>query len=75
MRQAEIYYKNRLAGILTEGEDGDEFRYSADYLDSERAKPVSLTLPLQDKPFTSNILFPFFDGTSPFMNRKMATSA
>ena len=27
--------------------------------------PISLTLPLQEKPFTSKILFPFFDGLIP----------
>ena len=29
------------------------------------AKPISLTLPLQEKVFTSNMLFPFFDGLIP----------
>lgn len=65
MRQAQIYYKNHLAGILTEGEDGYEFRYLPDYLGLDGARPVSLTLPLQEKPFLSNVLFPFFDGLIP----------
>ena len=65
MKQAKVYYKDRLAGILTEGENGYEFQYSADYLGGEGAKPISLTLPLQEKPFASNVLFPFFDGLIP----------
>ena len=65
MRKAQIYYKNQLAGILTEGEDGYEFRYLPEYLESDGTKPVSLTLPLQEKSFMSNVLFPFFDGLIP----------
>ncbi|MCC8039331.1 MAG: HipA N-terminal domain-containing protein [Bacteroidales bacterium] len=65
MRYAEIYYRDRLAGILTEDDAGYEFRYLDEYLASEDAKPVSLTLPLSAKPYKSNVLFPFFDGLIP----------
>lgn len=65
MRQAEIYRKDLLAGILTE--DGGEYRfcYAGDYLMRSDAVPVSLTLPLQPQPFVSTVLFPFFDGLIP----------
>lgn len=65
MRQAEIYRKDRLAGVLTE--DGGEyrFRYDGTYLAQEDAQPVSLTLPLQEEIFVSPVLFPFFDGLIP----------
>lgn len=65
MREAKIYRKDILAGILKE--DGGEYRFSYDeaYLTSENAQPVSLTLPLQAEAFTSPILFPFFDGLIP----------
>lgn len=65
MRQAEIYRKGILAGILTE--DGGEYRYCYDssYLKREDALPISLTLPLQEEAFTSPVLFPFFDGLIP----------
>ena len=45
MRQAEIYRKDALAGILTE--DGGEYHFCYDeaYLKREDAQPVSLTLP------------------------------
>lgn len=65
MKTAEIYYKDRCAGILKETDEGYEFRYSPDYLASDGAKPVSLTLPLQDEAFRSPVLFPFFDGLIP----------
>ena len=65
MRQAQIYRKDVLAGILTE--DGGEYRFCYDeaYLKRGDALPVSLTLPLQTETFVSPILFPFFDGLIP----------
>lgn len=65
MRQAEVYRKEILAGILTE--DGGEYRFCYDetYLACEDVQPVSLTLPLQTEAFVSPILFPFFDGLIP----------
>lgn len=65
MRQANIFYKEILAGILTENDEGYEFRYLPEYLSTETAKAVSLTLPLQKEPYTSPILFPFFDSLIP----------
>lgn len=65
MRQAKIYRKGIFAGVLTE--DGGEYRfcYDADYLKRGDAKPVSLTLPLQEEAYVSPVLFPFFDGLIP----------
>lgn len=65
MRQARIFYKDQLAGILTENDAGYEFRYLSEYLSLDTAKAVSLTLPLQEKVYTSSVLFPFFDGLIP----------
>ncbi|WP_165157479.1 HipA N-terminal domain-containing protein [Parabacteroides sp. ZJ-118] len=65
MKQAYIFYKDRLAGILTENDVGYEFRYLPEYFSSETAKAVSLTLPLQEEAYTSPVLFPFFDGLIP----------
>jgi len=51
MRQAEIYRKGILAGILTE--EGGEYRFCYDesYLAREDVQPVSLTLPLQTESY------------------------
>lgn len=65
MRQANVYYKNQLAGVLTENDEGYEFSYLPNYLLVSNAKPVSLTLPLQEQAFKSSVLFPFFDGLIP----------
>ncbi|MDE5940716.1 MAG: HipA N-terminal domain-containing protein [Muribaculaceae bacterium] len=65
MKQANVYVNNNLAGVLTEDDLGYEFRYNSDYLKSEGAEAVSLTLPLSVKPYRDKVLFPFFDGLIP----------
>lgn len=65
MKQANVFLNKMLAGILTEDDFGYEFRYDSDYLKSESAVAVSLTLPLTDKPYRDKVLFPFFDGLIP----------
>ena len=65
MKQAKVFISTTLAGILTEEEAGYEFKYLPEYLASESAIPVSLTLPLSDKPYRDKVLFPFFDGLIP----------
>jgi len=65
MRQAKVYMGNKLAGMLTEDEEGYHFQYHTDYLNEPDVRPVSLTLPLQNNPFSSKTMFPFFDGLIP----------
>ena len=65
MKRAKVFISNILAGILTEDEAGYEFMYLPEYLASDSAIPVSLTLPLSDKPYRDKVLFPFFDGLIP----------
>lgn len=50
---------------MSEVDSGYEFVYLKDYLASTDAKAVSLTLPLREEPYESNVLFPFFDGLIP----------
>ncbi len=65
MSKAFIQYKGNNVGILEETDEGYEFRYNQEYLSDAAAKPVSLTLPLSEKPYKSSVLFPFFDGLIP----------
>ena len=65
MRKAKIYMHDLWAGTLTEDENGYHFQYEQEYLTTESAEPVSLTLPLTGKTTTRNTLFPFFDGLIP----------
>lgn len=65
MRQGKVYCSGVSCGTITEDENGYTFVYDADYLASADVQPVSLTLPLQKEPYTSNVLFSFFDGLIP----------
>lgn len=64
-RTAYIYVRNNFAGALTETDEGYSFQYDTEYLESENASAVSLTLPLCSKAYTSKTLFSFFDGLIP----------
>jgi serine/threonine-protein kinase HipA len=65
MRKAKVFMQKELAGYLTETDDGYEFLYDMNYLTISKVKPVSLTLPLQEKTHFSKTMFPFFDGLIP----------
>lgn len=65
MRKAAIKIENQIAGWLTQDELGYHFIYNQAYATQLGAKPVSLTLPLRETPYTSKVLFPFFDGLIP----------
>lgn len=64
-REASVYVRDRFAGVLSETDGGYRFEYDADYLASPDCCAVSLTLPLQEAPYESNVLFPFFDDLIP----------
>lgn len=65
MKQAEIFMYNKLAGVLTEDENGFTFQYNSDYLNSEGSEAISLTMPLKSESYKDKVLFPFFDGLIP----------
>ena len=65
MKQAAVFLRGVKAGWLTEDENGYRFEYDADFLASDEAEPISLTLPLNDQPYRDKVLFPFFDGLIP----------
>ena len=59
-RKADVFYHDRLAGMLEETDLGYKFTYDSSYL--KDGKAISLSLPLQAEPFESPVLFPFFVG-------------
>jgi serine/threonine-protein kinase HipA len=65
MKKGKVFYRNVFAGFLTEDENGYSFLYQQEYLSSDKPKAISFTLPLQEKPFKSKTMFPFFDGLIP----------
>ncbi len=65
MRKADVLINGKLAGHLSEREEGYVFLYDENYLNEPKAEAVSLTLPLTGKPYSSNVMLPFFDGLIP----------
>lgn len=66
MRSAKIFYDKTLAGKLTETDDGEyTFTYKSDYVKNFPNQFISFTLPVRSEPYTSNRLFPFFEGLIP----------
>ena len=66
MRQAMIYYQDDLAGILVETDDGEyEFTYDKEYVKSFPQRFLTFTMPVSEKKYRSNRLFPFFEGIIP----------
>ncbi len=61
MRKAEVYFDNILCGLLIENEG----TYIFEYVDGYEGQPISLLMPINEKNFESNVLFPFFDGLIP----------
>jgi serine/threonine-protein kinase HipA len=54
--KAELRLFGKTAGLLTEDENGYTFQYSADYMKSPDAIPVSRLLPLQAEPFFDGLI-------------------
>jgi HipA-like protein len=60
MRTAQVFYNGRLAGVLQQLGGVYRFVYDKDYLAAAGSRPVSLTLPLREAPYESDVLFPAF---------------
>ena len=66
MRQAEIYYKDTLAGVLTETDEGEyTFLYDQNYAERYPKQFITFTMPISNKLYTDKRLFPFFEGLIP----------
>jgi len=64
-KTAKVLYDGVLAARLSETDEGYLLQYDVDYLQQSDSKPISLTLPKKQEPFSSKVLFPFFDGLIP----------
>ena len=65
MRTADIYIYGKLAGRLTEDENGYSFKYNDEYIAFDEAVPISKLFPLNQNEYRDRVLFPFFDGLIP----------
>ena len=62
-RKAQVFYKDELAGLLTEYKDEYVFEYDKEFL--KKNIPISFSLPPREEPYKSKELFPFFKGLLP----------
>lgn len=66
MRRASVYYRDILAGILTETNDGDyTFTYDQSYINQYPNQFITFSMPVCDRTYRDKRLFPFFDGLIP----------
>ncbi|MES2284086.1 MAG: HipA N-terminal domain-containing protein [Bacteroidota bacterium] len=66
MRSAEIYYKDQLAGILTETNEGQYiFQYDKKYVVKYPRQFITFSMPVTEAKYAANRLFPFFEGLIP----------
>ena len=66
MRKGKVNYKDRLAGILTETNEGDfVFQYDGQYVKEHPTDFLTFTMPVTIRPYTDRQLFPFFEGLIP----------
>lgn len=65
MRKAEVHMFGKVAGYLTETDEGYTFAYAPEYAANSEHLPISRLLPLRVEPYHDKRLFPFFDGLIP----------
>ncbi len=66
MRQGKVFYKEKLAGLLTETDDGEyTFTYDSAYVIIDTPQFLTFTMPVTATTYKDNRLFPFFEGLIP----------
>lgn len=66
MRQGKVFYKDVFTGIITETNEGEFlFEYDKDYINQYPNQPLTFSMPVSDKVYRDNRLFPFFEGLIP----------
>jgi len=66
MRRGKVYYKEYFAGIISESNDGEfVFQYDEQYVHEHPSEFITFTMPVSNKPYSANRLFPFFEGLIP----------
>jgi serine/threonine-protein kinase HipA len=66
MRQAQIFYGEHLAGILTETDEGKYiYQYERSYIEKYPRQFLTFSMPVRSEAYADNRLFPFFEGLIP----------
>ena len=66
MRRGNVYYKDYLAGTITETDEGDfVFQYTDQYIKEHPSEFITFTMPVTEKSYIEKRLFSFFEGLIP----------
>jgi serine/threonine-protein kinase HipA len=66
MRRGKVYYKDYLAGVITETNEGEfVFQYDKQYVQERPSEFITFTMPVTEEHYTDKRLFPFFEGLIP----------
>ena len=66
MRQAKVFYKDVLAGVLTETDEGEYiYKYDNQYIEDYPKQFITFTMPVSTIIYKQNYLFSFFEGLIP----------
>jgi len=66
MRQARIYYQDKVAGILTETDEGEYvFQYDEGYIEEHPNDFITFSMPVSKFEYRDKRLFSFFEGLIP----------
>jgi len=66
MRKGQVYYKEHLAGVITETDEGDfVFQYDPQYVREYPQRFITFSMPVRETPYTEKRLFSFFEGLIP----------
>ena len=63
MQIADVFFRDVMAGHLTQLQAGDGFRFT--YLSEYMGPPISLTMPVRNEAYEFDSFPPFFDGLLP----------
>ena len=64
-RRGQVYFREKLAGVIEQQEGEYLFTYDAAYLADPGTMPISLTLPKREAPYKQKTMITFFDGLIP----------
>ncbi len=66
MRKGYVYYRDTLAGSITETDDGEfVFEYNEEYIVNHPSQFICFSFPVRREPYVDNRLFPVFEGLLP----------
>lgn len=66
MRSGKVFYKDYLAGIITETNEGEYiFQYEEQYVNNHPNDFITFSMPVRIQSYADKRLFPFFEGLIP----------